>query len=788
MGCCGGEQEIAPEESNGQFVTPFENRKCRDVFWLLCFIGFWGAMLFVAVYALAAGNSAKLLYGSDSMGNVCGSINTFDGMELDLRDSKKLYFLDPFEVEGLDIADLAFAKSVCVPSCPSVADLCNAQAHFNGSNVCNSGNLYRCPYYGLQTQRVTALGHYNLYHNLPSLGGLSPEVQTQYYDDLAGTNITDCLLEETDSIGLLSSVWDGALLSATTPSQQCGQYLQHMSKIPNTGPCFPVFASTVNYLNRCIPDTSSIVDNFLQLQDPNSAVSKALAEPMVVVQRYAMDLYKGIMIVFICGLLLGCVFALFWMTVLRYFAGIMAWFAVVLLNLMFAVVCVLCFQRAGLLGQAGAVGEYTSEAMEKSLPEGFQPVEKDKDVWRVVAWISLAVFVLILLFTLIMIRRIKIAVACLKVASQAVASMPSILFFPMLPFFVLVVFVGYWMAVAGMLYTVGTVTKVTRSAVYNIPGVQGLNYGIDIEVQTQDQAVDVSGMSDLECYHSPDCAFETRWDNTTIYLGLLHLFGLLWTFQFVLGIGYVVLAAAIGHFYWYRGDSSLMPRRTVLRSLGLVFRYHLGSIALGSLILAIIQFVRLLLEYLDRRTKRLQDTSFLLKWCFCCVKCCMWYLEKVVQYINKNAYILIGVKGTSYCTSAGRAVGLILSNVLRLAAVNVVGDFLIFMGKLCVVGGCGVVAFFFADIEYYTNQDKYPNTYLSSPVAPIVLTVIVAYACASVFFQVYEMAVDTVLLCFCDDCDVHGDPKFAPPLLMEAIGLAAHCKGKEHQQFITSNN
>jgi choline transporter-like protein 2/4/5 len=33
------------------------------------------------------------------------------------------------------------------------------------------------------------------------------------------------------------------------------------------------------------------------------------------------------------------------------------------------------------------------------------------------------------------------------------------------------------------------------------------------------------------------------------------------------------------------------------------------------------------------------------------------------------------------------------------------------------------------------------------------------------------MAVDTIILAFCEDCEVHGgNPKFAPPLLMETMG------------------
>lgn len=40
-----------------------------------------------------------------------------------------------------------------------------------------------------------------------------------------------------------------------------------------------------------------------------------------------------------------------------------------------------------------------------------------------------------------------------------------------------------------------------------------------------------------------------------------------------------------------------------------------------------------------------------------------------------------------------------------------------------------------------------------------------------IFFAVYEMAIDTVLLSFCEDCERNsGHPRCAPPLLLEAIG------------------
>ena len=50
------------------------------------------------------------------------------------------------------------------------------------------------------------------------------------------------------------------------------------------------------------------------------------------------------------------------------------------------------------------------------------------------------------------------AVACIKVASQAVSTMPSLFFFPILPFLMTTCLIIYWVAVAGYLYSAGDVT------------------------------------------------------------------------------------------------------------------------------------------------------------------------------------------------------------------------------------------------------------------------------------------------------------------------------------------
>ena len=59
---------------------------------------------------------------------------------------------------------------------------------------------------------------------------------------------------------------------------------------------------------------------------------------------------------------------------------------------------------------------------------------------------------------------LQVAVACIKVASQAVSTMPSLFFFPILPFIMTVCLIVYWVVVAGYLYSAGTITAKMTTA------------------------------------------------------------------------------------------------------------------------------------------------------------------------------------------------------------------------------------------------------------------------------------------------------------------------------------
>ena len=94
--------------------------------------------------------------------------------------------------------------------------------------------------------------------------------------------------------------------------------------------------------------------------------------------------------------------------------------------------------------------------------------------------------------------------------------------------------------------------------------------------------------------------------------------------------------------------------------------------------------------------------------------------------------LIIAVKGSNYCVSATRAVQLIVANAMRLATVNVVGDSLLFLGKLGVAAACGVVAFAMSNLAYYNDPANFPSTFLSSAILPIALAVLTGFIVAQV--------------------------------------------------------
>ncbi|CAF1532036.1 unnamed protein product, partial [Adineta steineri] len=179
--------------------------------------------------------------------------------------------------------------------------------------------------------------------------------------------------------------------------------------------------------------------------------------------------------------------------------------------------------------------------------------------------------------------------------------------------------------------------------------------------------------------------------------------------------------------------------------------FHLGTIAFGSLIIAIVKVIRGILEYFEEKVK--DKTGTIARCLFCCCQCCLFCLEKFLKFLNRNAYIITAIYGTRFFTSARRAFHLIVSNPLRLLVIDKVCDFLIFLGKLSITAGMGILAFFFFTHRIAQAEKFVPE--LHYYIVPLLLIVIGTYIITTCFFSVYAMAVDTLFICAIQDIQLH---------------------------------
>eukprot|EP00404_Azadinium_spinosum_P053732 CAMPEP_0180794990 /NCGR_PEP_ID=MMETSP1038_2-20121128/55948_1 /TAXON_ID=632150 /ORGANISM="Azadinium spinosum, Strain 3D9" /LENGTH=424 /DNA_ID=CAMNT_0022833855 /DNA_START=71 /DNA_END=1342 /DNA_ORIENTATION=- len=82
----------------------------------------------------------------------------------------------------------------------------------------------------------------------------------------------------------------------------------------------------------------------------------------------------------------------------------------------------------------------------------------------------------------------------------------------------------------------------------------------------------------------------------------------LWAYFFHVALFISVTAMAVSEWYFYRDDvdyqerTSSCPGRSIIYGMSTVFRYHLGSLAFGSLLMTLATLPRIILEYIARET------------------------------------------------------------------------------------------------------------------------------------------------------------------------------------------
>ncbi|XP_068615329.1 choline transporter-like protein 5-B [Brachionichthys hirsutus] len=679
-----------PRKFDPNFRGPVHNRSCTDVVCCVIFIVTILGYIALGTIAWIHGDPRKVVYPTDSHGQFCGHQNTHNANKAILFYFNMLKCANPTVLINLQCPTTQLCVSKCPDRFATLLDAWNTKNWEYYKQFCKPG-------FGIGSKSVLEVIQDE---DCPSMIVPSRPFLQRCFPDFNTRN------------GILT-VANQTLFKDGHNNERSVADLKDAAKNANT-------AAREFWTN--VPGG---IANLLNAKEVG----------MKIFEDYA-NSWDWILM----GLVMTMVVSLLFILVLRYTADVLLWFVI------FAVIAAVgygiwhCYwEYSTLSGKPGAnitisdIGFHTD----------FSIYLKLSQTW-LIFMITLCVIETIVVIVLIFLRtRLRIAIALLKEGSRAISYIMSTLFYPIITFFLLAICIAYWAITAVFLASSG-------NAVYKVtPSDEKCMYAsLTCSPKTFSQTNITKVCPGSQCMF----AFyggESVYHRYILVLHLCNLFVFLWLVNFVIALGQCTLAGAFASYYWALKKPNDIPACPLYSSFSRAIRYHTGSLAFGSLILAVVQMVRIVLEYLSRNVKGSQNACA--RFLVCCLKCCFWCLECFIRFMNRNAYIMIAIYGRNFCTSSKDAFFLLMRNAIRVAVLDKVTDFLLFLGKLLISGSVGVLAFFVFTHKIPVIQEEVPS--LNYFWVPLVTVIFGSYMIAHGFFNVYAMCVDTLFLCFCEDLE-----------------------------------
>lgn len=813
--CCNKDEELVDKPP--PIYIKAEERKCTDVCFCGCFIIFWIVMLVIMGIAAAQGNSDRLMYGTDYQGNICGHDQA--GVELsaspkvtgvDMTSRKFIYY--PRIVEDI----VAFAQSgttdplkiklfgVCMSSCPQPKDTPVVCTDAGGAAldriVTKMGAEINPAVYKTQDWK-----------RLKALTTIESAFRYAMYTPDSGTAKGGCWHVPLPSKDYFyRCLWQRNSNYTTRRTCSSPESLAGFDLDLATGP--DATQAQKDAAEGCITAITT---------STKSSEGEARSNPLIdqffnaadTAGRYVGDLQKAKVVILVAGGVFAIILGFIFIALMRKFAGFMVFMSILLCIILLILCTAFAYWKAGILtndllaskgiavtlpdatgssaGSSTGVPPPTPDQTNQEEPSSAQAantVGSTQTRWKYFAWFLSIVTLIVILLCAAWFKRIRIATAVIREAANAVNAMPSMLILPITTTIALFLLLLYFLLVGAMIASVGSITPndikasadAAASAKFNkslgallcpLAG-NGTQAGNATHPAPVDQSKCAKAATLLSTYED---------SNIRNYLLIVHFFGFLWTAQFIIGFGIMVVAGMVSKWYFTRDKSSEskgtddgLPNFPLKEAIYRTARFHMGSIAFGSAVIAIVQLMRAVLAYLSKNAEELKKKNKLLKAIFCCLACCLWCFEKILKFVTSYAYILIAMQAESFCTSCRQVVGMILSNPVQIGLVNVITTFLFVLGKIFIVCVAGFAGFQWMDKDSQF-QPGGANALVSMSF-PLLVIMLIAWAIASVFLDVFGLSVDTILLCFLKDKKLNdgsaAKPYYMSEGLLDAIGAS----------------
>ena len=254
-------------------------------------------------------------------------------------------------------------------------------------------------------------------------------------------------------------------------------------------------------------------------------------------------------------------------------------------------------------------------------------------------------------------------------------------------------------------------------------------------------------------------------------------FGIVWIICFLLSCNEFVIICSATTWYFSRkdipDDDGIPGDSDVSKGLWWTFRYHMGSLAFGSIILAIVWIIKVIFEYLGNKMAGSQGNNGCTRCLLGCIFCCLDCFDRFIRYLTMNAYIYMAISSENFCESALNSFILLLKNAAEFSFVSALGMAFMFLCKFCIAILTTLIAFFLLPVML--EEGTTVNFFW-----PVFLIFCFSFVIAHVFVSVFDIGANTILQCYLIDVDIakqHNlDPKHIPPTLTAFLHI--HNEGK----------
>eukprot|EP00035_Acanthoeca_spectabilis_P010305 m.182654 g.182654 ORF g.182654 m.182654 type:complete len:674 (-) comp14980_c0_seq1:5339-7360(-) len=478
-------------------------------------------------------------------------------------------------------------------------------------------------------------------------------------------------------------------------------------------------------LQRCIPDQVGAVG---ASRDAVNAFADGVNK-----NSYVNDIFESFSAArepVLYMLLIACALSYVIISIMKYFVKPLVW------GCIFGMIAVLVYMAWYLFDRHKVADDAIKEDEAQNVPVT-DDEKRERDFYYYSSIFFLIFAIVMIVITIFLRTDIRKSIDLYKEASEAIRAMPSMFIAPFLTYL--------WLLATAVFFIVTGAYLVTTEKHVNDLYENSTTFG---HIKYIDRG---------------------NYDGHFWYF----VFALLWVSQFIIAAEELSLAGCVTEWYVHQHETKF---GALFRSMYRLIRYHLGTIAIGSLIIAIVQFIRVIFEYVARKLEEAAESSNtlvkkLVDFFVCCCRCCLWCLEKCLRFINKNAYIETALYGIDFFSGCYRAVNTIMANILTFGAINFVAFIVIFMMKL-------MVSLLVAAIAFAWIQDD--DAVELKGVVVFVLAVL-AWFIADAFAGIYSMTADTLLLVFAEDCAQTTGPHYASERLMKYV----HSNTNEKEHSVT---